>query len=487
MYSQSISVDLGASSGRVMLGRWDGHALGLDELHRFSNDPVRVNGTLYWDMLRLLHEIKQGLSKAAQRGAVASIGIDTWGVDFALLNRQGQMLANPVHYRDDRTDSVPEAVAQLIPPRALYEETGLQALPFNTVYQLYALRRQDPDLLARAHQLLFLPDLLGYFLTGQAVTELSIARTSQLLNVHTLRWSEEVFGPLDLPRGMFAKLVPAGTTLGTLLPEVQAETGLGPVPVISVCGHDTQSAVCAVPSKEDKFVFLSSGTWSLLGTELDEPIVSDLSFRHNITNEGGAGKTRFLKNITGLWLIQESRRWYNRQCGNYGYADLERLALEAPAFQRFINPDDPLFAGPGNIPQRIHDFCAKTGQPVPQSVGETVRCIYESLALKYRATLEKLQDCTGTSYPCLHVIGGGVKDTLLCQMTASACGIPVLAGPAEATVLGSIAVQMIARNELADLTEARRAIANSTQVQKYTPEEEAAWTEAYRSFTDVAL
>ena len=484
MQRNYIAVDLGASSGRVMLGRWDGHTLALEELHRFSNDAVRLCGTLYWDILRILHEIKQGLIKAAQYD-IASIGIDTWGVDFGLLDKQGRLLENPVHYRDARTRGIIEAVGEVFPLRDLYGETGLQFMECNTVFQLYALKTQRPELLETADRLLLLPDLLGHFLTGKQATELSIARTSQLLNIDTLDWSSRVFETLGLPRDLLGDIVPSGTPLGALLPDVREETGLGAVPVVSVCGHDTQSAVCAVPSREEGFAFLSSGTWSLFGTELDKPIVNDTSFALNITNEGGFGKTRFLKNITGLWLIQESRRHWNRHGGSYSYADLERLALQAPAFARFIDPDDDAFASHGDIPGRIRAYCERTGQPVPESIGETVRCIYESLAMKYRATLEKLQACTGRAYPRLHVVGGGVKDGLLCQMTANACGVPVLAGPAEATVLGNVLAQMIAQGEVSGLAQARDVVRGSFEVREYEPEDCEAWAEAYQRFKNI--
>ena len=480
-----IAIDLGASSGRVMLGRWDGKALDLQELHRFSNDAVRVCGTLYWDILRLVHEIKQGLAKASEYDAIAAIGIDTWGVDFGLLDKNGRLLENPVHYRDSRTDGVAEQADKLIPPRELYEETGLQRLPFNTIYQLYALKTQRPELLEQAKNLLFLPDLLGYFLTGKMTTEMSIARTSQLLNVHTGNWSSRIFESLDLPKELFGEIVPSGMPLGMLLPEIQEETGLGSVPVISVCGHDTQSAVCAVPAESEDFAFISSGTWSLFGTELDKPIVNGTSYATNITNEGGFEKIRFLKNITGLWLIQESRRFWNRRGNNYSYGDLERLSCEAPAFARFIDPDDPAFIAHGNVPGRIREYCVKTGQSPPETVGETVRCIYESLAIKYRATLEKLEACTGNRYARLHVMGGGVKDGLLCKMTANACGIPVLAGPAEATVLGNILVQMIAQGEVDGLKEARQVVRESVELKEYAPEDKGKWDEAYERFVTI--
>jgi len=356
-------------------------------------------------------------------------------------------------------------------------------MPFNTIYQLVSLKTRRPEALENAGRLLFLPDLLGYFLTGALATERSIARTSQLLNVHTGAWSRRIFETLDLPRGLCGEIVPSGTALGALLPEAREETGLGAVPVISVCGHDTQSAVCAVPAGAEEFAFLSSGTWSLFGTELDRPIVNDTSFAMNMTNEGGFDKTRFLKNITGLWLIQESRRHWNRHGNDYSYGDLERLALETPAFQRFIDPDDPVFLAHGDVPGRIREYCARTGQSPPETVGKTVRCVYESLAMKYRATLEKLSICTGRDYGCLHVMGGGVKDGLLCKMTANACGIPVLAGPAEATVLGNVMAQMVAGGEVNGLREVREAVRGSVEVREYEPEDVEEWAEGYERFS----
>ncbi|MDR1928015.1 MAG: rhamnulokinase [Oscillospiraceae bacterium] len=467
----SIAVDLGASSGRVMLGSFDGGKIRLQELHRFANDPVRVNGTLHWDILRLFHDIKQGLTAAAQTGLpIQSIGIDTWGVDFALLGEEGEMLENPVHYRDGRSCGMLAEAEKRFAPDALYRETGVQFMEFNTVFQLLSLRLRRPALLERAARLLFLPDLLGYFLTGKQQTEYSIASTSQLLDAGTGDWSQTVLDKLELPRRLLGRIVPPGTVLGELLPCVCEECGLPPVPVISVCGHDTQSAVTAVPSGEERFAFLSSGTWSLFGTELDRPIVNGQTRRLNITNEGGyAGKIGFLKNITGLWLIQESRRHWNRRGAGYSYADLERLALAAPQNRAFIDPDDPSFVPPGDLPARVQEFCRRTGQPVPEGAGEIIRCIYESLAKKYGETLRKIQSCTGRVYPCLHVIGGGAKDALLCQMTADACGIPVLAGPIEATVLGNIAVQLLSSGELSDLAQARGVIAAGSDMKAYQP------------------
>ncbi|MDR2647151.1 MAG: rhamnulokinase [Oscillospiraceae bacterium] len=456
-----VAIDFGASSGRVMLGRFDGASIQLEELHRFSNDPVMVSGTLHWDVLRLLHEIKQGLAKAAQSGAdVRSIGVDTWGVDFALLDERGQMLQNPVHYRDARNTGAVASAAKHYPLQDFYAETGIQFMDWNTAFQLHAIRQAQPELLERADRLLFLPDLFGYFLTGQMTTEYSIAGTSQLLSLSTGDWSEIVMEKLKLPKRLFGKIVPSGTYLGALLPEIQRETGLGSVPVVSVCGHDTQSARAAVPSKTPRFAFLSSGSWSLLGTETDKPIADERSFARNITNEAGFGGTfGFLKNINGLFFIQESRRYFNRDGAQYGYADLERLATEVPRNLALIDPNDPLFVAPGDIPVRVQQYCSNTNQPVPQSIGEIIRCIYESLAQKYKDVLLDLQTCTGKTYDRLHVIGGGAKDGYLCQLTANACGIDVMAGPVEATVLGNLCVQLIQAGKLESIAAAREMLA----------------------------
>ncbi len=478
-----LAIDLGASSGRVMLGRFDGRAIRLEELRRFSNEAVSLNGTLYWDILCLLREIKQGLRAAAQLGEeIHGIGIDTWGVDFGLLDARGRLMENPVHYRDARNRGMIEEAARLFPLDKLYDATGIQFMEFNTVFQLLALRLQRPEFLERANRLLFLPDLLGYFLTGNTATEYSIASTSQLLDIGSGGWSAEITERLGLPRRILGDITPPGTQLGTLLPEIQEECGLPAVPVFSVCGHDTQSAITAVPCAEGDFAFISSGTWSLFGTELDRPLVNETTRRLNITNEGGYnGKIGFLKNITGLWLIQESRRHWlahpesarfnneTEKTDTFSYAELEQLARHAPPSLARIDPDDPVFIPPGDMPARVQACCRAASLPVPQTVGEILRCIYDSLAEKYRETLQKIQACTGKTYPCLHVIGGGVRDTLLCQMTADACGIPVKAGPVEATVLGNIAMQLLATGALGSLAEARRVIAEEGIRAEYAP------------------
>ena len=478
-----LAFDFGASSGRAIIGALDGGKITLTEVHRFTNDPVRVNGTLYWDTLRLFYEIKQGIIKAKLAGGFDSIGIDTWGVDFGLIDEHGCLLENPIHYRDSRTKGMIEELFKALPREEVYGITGIQFMELNTVYQLLSLKKQRPHILDRADKLLFTPDLFSYLLTGEKVTEYSIATTSQLVDVHTHDWSDKILDAIGVDRGLFAPMVPSGTVVAELSEDICEECGVSPVPVIAVCGHDTQSAITAVPCPEGDFAFISSGTWSLFGTEIPEPIVNEKTLEINITNEGGYGDTTgFLKNIVGLWLIQESRRHWLRHGREYSYADLEKLALEAEPFAHFIDPDYGEFGRMGNIPQRIRDYCkAKTGRE-PSDTGTVVRCIYESLAMKYRMTFEKIKACTGRDYSEIHVIGGGVKDGLLCQMTANACGVPVLAGPTEATVLGNIAVQLISQGCIRDVTEARKIIANSENIKVYNPENTEAWDKAYKQF-----
>ena len=481
-----LAFDFGASSGRAILGIYNGDTIELREVHRFSNDPVDVRGTTYWDVLRLFYEIKQGILKAKLEGGFDSIGIDTWGVDFGLIDEFGCLVENPIHYRDLRTKGMIEEAFRSIPKEEFYQKTGIQFMELNTVFQLLSLRKYRPHILERADRLLFMPDLFAYLLTGEKHTEYSIATTSQMIDIETKTWSDDILRRLDIPRRLLGDVIPSGTVSGMLGEDVCAECGVPSVPVIAVCGHDTQSAISAVPSDEKDFVFLSSGTWSLFGTELDAPIVNETSREINVTNEGGFGyATGFLKNIIGLWLIQESRRQWRREGQEYSYADLERLALASEPFRCFIDPDAPEFVPRGDIPGRVRDYCAKTGQAVPQTVGEIMRCIYESLAMKYRQTLEKISLCTGKTYGKIHVIGGGVKDTLLCQMTANACGVPVLAGPIEATVLGNLAVQLIACGALRDIAEARAMVARSETLREYIPADAKLWQDAFERYTQV--
>lgn len=483
MTKRVLAFDFGASSGRAIIGCFDGDKITLEEVHRFSNDPVSVGGTVYWDVLRLFYEIKQGIIKAKIAGGFDSIGIDTWGVDFGLIDSEGKLMENPVHYRDARTVGLVDEAFKTMPKEKLYGITGIQFMELNTLFQLISLKKYRPWMLERADKMLFMPDLFGYMLTGKMCAEYSIASTSQLIDLDKRTWSKEILDAFGIKESVFAPLVQPGTVLGELSKEICEECGVDPVPVISVCGHDTQSAITSVPCEDGDFAFLSSGTWSLFGTELDKPIVNETSMNINITNEGGFdGSTGFLKNIIGLWLIQESRRQWKREGKEYSYADLEKLALAAEPFKCFIDPDAPEFVPHGNIPERVREFCRKTGQYVPETVGEIMRCIYESLAMKYRLTFEKLRECTERDYPVIHVIGGGTKDGLLCQMTANSCDRTVKAGPIEATVMGNVAVQLMSDGSVKNIGQARKIVADSSELKTFEPKDTDKWAKAYEDF-----
>lgn len=486
MTKRVLAFDFGASSGRAIIGCFDGDKITLEEVHRFSNDPVSVGGTVYWDVLRLFYEIKQGIIKAKIAGGFDSIGIDTWGVDFGLIDSEGKLMENPVHYRDARTAGLVDEAFKTMPKEKLYGITGIQFMELNTLFQLISLKKYRPWMLERADKMLFMPDLFGYMLTGKMCAEYSIASTSQLIDLDKRTWSKEILDAFGIKESVFAPLVQPGTVLGELSKEICEECGVDPVPVISVCGHDTQSAITSVPCVDGDFAFLSSGTWSLFGTELDKPIVNETSMNINITNEGGFdGSTGFLKNIIGLWLIQESRRQWKREGKEYSYADLEKLALAAEPFKCFIDPDAPEFVPHGNIPERVREFCRKTGQYVPETVGEIMRCIYESLAMKYRLTFEKLRECTERDYPVIHVIGGGTKDGLLCQMTANSCDRTVKAGPIEATVMGNVAVQLMSDGSVKNIGQARKIVADSSELKTFEPKDTDKWAGAYENFLKV--
>lgn len=486
MTKRVLAFDFGASSGRAIIGCFDGGKITLEEVHRFSNDPVSVGGTVYWDVLRLFYEIKQGIVKAKIAGGFDSIGIDTWGVDFGLIDSEGKLMENPVHYRDARTVGLVDEAFKTMPKEKLYGITGIQFMELNTLFQLISLKKYRPWMLERADKMLFMPDLFGYMLTGKMCAEYSIASTSQFIDLDKRTWSKEILDAFGIKESIFAPIVQPGTVLGELSKEICEECGVAPVPVISVCGHDTQSAITSVPCENGDFAFLSSGTWSLFGTELDKPIVNETSMNINITNEGGFdGSTGFLKNIIGLWLIQESRRQWKREGKEYSYADLEKLALAAEPFKCFIDPDAPEFVPHGNIPERVREFCRKTGQYVPETVGEIMRCIYESLAMKYRLTFEKLRECTERDYPVIHVIGGGTKDGLLCQMTASSCDRTVKAGPIEATVMGNVAVQLMSDGSVENIGQARKIVAASSELKTFEPKDTDKWASAYEDFLKV--
>lgn len=454
-----LAVDLGASSGRVMLGSFDGEKITVEELHRFSNDPVILGNTMYWDFLRLFHEIKQGLIKSKAYGKIDSISVDTWGVDFGLLDKEGNLLGNPVHYRDARVNGMLDKSFEKIDKDTFYGITGNQFMEINTVFQLLYLALNKKELLEQADSLLMMPDLFNYYLSGGKCCEYSIASTTQMLDAVKKNWSDEVIEKLGLPARLLQQVVPSGTTVGTLSPQLCEELGIEPMKVVAGAGHDTQCALAAVPTGEKDFIFISCGTWCLFGTELDEPIIDENSARFNITNEGGVGgKISFLKNIIGLWLIQESRRQWMREGKEFSFGELEKLAAKEEPFRSLIDPDAPEFAPSGNVPRRIREFCKRTGQPVPETEGQIVRCINESLALKYRMAFEEIRECTGKEYPVIHMVGGGTQSALLCQLTANACGRPVYAGPVEATVYGNVAIQLMAEGAVGSLEEIRSVI-----------------------------
>lgn len=478
-----LAIDLGASSGRAIIGSYDDDVITLQEVHRFSNDPVNVMGTMYWDVLRLFHEIKQSIIKAKPYGRIESIAIDTWGVDFGLLDKNGRLLENPVHYRDCRTHGTLKRISDYISHKRLYEITGIQLMKINTVFQLLAIKESRPELLESADKLLLMPDLFAYLLTGKMQAEMSIASTTQLFDAKEKCWSEEIISALGLPMSLFAPIVKSGSEYGVLSKQICAELDVEPCKVISICGHDTQSAQIAVPTDKESFAFLSCGTWSLLGTEIDNPIITEASARLNVSNETCyGGKTSCLKNIIGLWLIQESRRQWQREGKDYSYAALESMARNCEPLKCFINPDDDAFVPAGNIPERVREYCKRTNQYVPLNDGEVIRCIYDSLAMKYREAVSELEECTGKSFKKLHMVGGGTKDRLLACLTANACGITVSCGPVEATAFGNCALQLMNENEIESLAEARKVISRSEKLYYFTPEDCDKWANAYEIY-----
>ena len=486
MKKRVLAFDFGASSGRAIVGVFDGDKIELREVHRFSNDPVKINGTFYWDVQRLFFEIKQGILKAKVDGGFDSIGIDTWGVDFGLLRKDGTLVENPVHYRDARNDGMVELAKKYMSHEEMYDITGIQFMDFNTIFQLLSLKENRPYILEEADKLLFMPDLLSYMLSGVKSTEYSIATTSQMVDLKTHDWSDKILDTFGIKKDLLTPIVPTGAVIGQLSDDICEELGVPKADIISVASHDTQSAITAAPCENDDFAFISCGTWSLFGTEVKEPILNEASKKLNVTNEGGYDYTiAFLKNICGLWLIQESRRQWIREGKEYSYADLEKMALECEPFKCFIDPDAPEFAPMGNIPKRVQEYCEKTNQYVPQTVGEIMRCIYESLAMKYRYTFDGIKDCTGKDYDRIHVMGGGTKDKLLLSMTAQSCNVDVYGGPIEATALGNIAVQLMSSGAISDIKQARKIIADGENLKLYTPDNRDEWENAYSTFKKI--
>jgi rhamnulokinase len=482
-----LAFDLGAESGRGLVGAFDGERLGLDVVHRFPNGAVQTLDSLQWDVLRLYGEMVAALRKAgAEHGELASIGVDTWGVDFALLGRDGTLLGNPRHYRDPHTEDVMDLAFAAVPPDEVFRQTGIQFMRFNTLFQLLALKRDRSPLLDVAETMLLIPDLFHYWFTGIKVNEYTDASTSQMIDPHTRVWATDLVRRFGLPERILGSLVQPGTVLGPLRPSIAAQAGVGAIPVIAPATHDTAAAVAAVPAQGGSWAYISSGTWSLMGVETRRPMTGEDTRRVNFTNEGGVdGTIRLLKNIMGLWLVQECRRAWERAGQAYTYEELMRLAEAAPPFAGVLNPDDPTFILPPSMPAAITDFCHKTGQAVPQEPGPIVRCALEGLALRYRWVLERLEELVGRRLETIHVVGGGSQNTLLCQLTADACNRPVVAGPVEATAIGNVLVQMLGLGQLGSLGDGRAVVRRSFDVRTYEPRQPERWQAPYQRFLEL--
>jgi len=481
MSKHYLACDLGAESGRLMLGSLDSGKLTLEEIHRFPNVPIVVDGSLRWNIPALFDELKAGLCKAAARRLpIASISTDSWGVDYLLYDESGELMSPTFHYRDPRCPGGVQKAYAKVSWEAVFAETGIQFMQFNTIFQMAA---ESPERLARARLVLGIGDGFNHWLCGVARFEESLASTTQLYNPRTRNWSARLLEALGLPAAIFPPIVPSGATLGPLRPALAQETGLEAVQVVASCSHDTGAAVAAVPAAGDDWAYLSSGTWSLMGVEWPEPVINDVSREMNFTNEiGYGGSVRLLKNIIGLWLVQECRREWELTGNAYDYGALTQMAEAAPAFVSLINPADACFISPGNMPGKIADQCVGLGQPVPASPGAHIRCILESLALFYRVVFERVERLVGRKLRRLHIVGGGSKNTLLNQFTANALQIPVVAGPVEATAAGNLLVQAIALGDLPSLAAARQVLRESFPVQTFEPENTAEWQAAFDRF-----
>jgi len=481
-----IAVDLGAESGRVMLGTVSEEKLTLDEIHRFANGPVDLDGTLRWDFDRLAVEVKAGIGKAvkAADSRPVGIGIDTWGVDFGLVDAEGCLIELPYHYRDSRTQGMLEKAFDTMGKRAIYDHTGIQFMVLNSVYQLLAMRTAEHPALAKTDKLVMMADLFAYILCGRVVSEYTLASTTQLMDMRTGQWSRAMFEGLDLPMRVMPAVVKPGTIIGSLTPRVAAEIGCERIPVVAVGTHDTASAVAAVPASPGRWAYLSSGTWSLMGVEIPQAIIDDKTFEHEFTNEGGVeGTIRLLKNIMGLWLIQECKRQWQREGHDLSYTEIADMARKAAPFAAHIDVDDRRFLAPGDMTPRIHEHLSRTGQRQIEDKGQIVRVVMESLALKYRGVMERIEDVVGHRVDVLHIVGGGIQNELLCQFTASALGKKVIAGPIEATAAGNILMQARAVGQIGSLEELRALVRNSFELKEYTPQDAAAWTKHYKKHT----
>ena len=481
-----LAFDFGAESGRALLGTFDGEKIDLQEVHRFANRPVSLpigddQSTLHWNILQLWAEIKTGLTIAARDSVpIAGIGIDTWGVDFGLLDRNGTLIANPVHYRDARTDGMMEVVFRQVSRADVFEQTGIQFMQLNTLYQLMALVSQKSPLLDVAQTFLTIPDLFNFWLTGEKVSEFSIATTTQMYDPRQRAWATPMLQKLGIPTHILPQIIASGTRIGHLTASLAQETGIGEIPVVAPVCHDTGSAVAAVPAERENFVWLSSGTWSIMGVEVAEPVINQQALAFNLTNEGGIdGTFRLCKNVTGLWLLQECLRTWAQAGNSYTYAEAGQLAAAAQPLRSLVDPDYAEFLKPGDMPARIRAFCQRTDQPILERPDEIIRCVLESLALKYRMVLESLELTLGYSLGPIHIVGGGSQNVLLNQFTANATKRQVITGPVEATATGNILVQALGLGDLSSLAEGRELVKRSTERGIYEPSGEAAWDDAY--------
>jgi rhamnulokinase len=485
--SYHLAFDLGAESGRAVLGKLQGGRLSVREIHRFPNTPVRLFGHIHWNIFALFDEMKKAMKACAAEvpSGPASIGVDTWGVDFGLLSRDGSILGLPFCYRDPRTQGAMEDYLKLVPRQALYEATGIQFMPFNTLFQVYAMVRDRSPLLDAASDLLFMPDLFNYLLSGRKASEFTMATTSQIFNPRTRSWNPGLFQAMGISKNILQDVLEPGTVLAPLLPEVAGETGLKEIPIVATASHDTGAAVAAVPARGGNWAYISSGTWSLVGVEEKAPIITPEALDRNFTNEGGlAGTIRFLKNVTGLWLVQQCRRaWEGTRA--YSYDELTRLAAGTPPFRALIDPDAPEFLNPPDMPEAIRDYCRKTGQVPPATDASLVRSIFESLALKYRLVIDQMEEVVGHPVERIHIIGGGSQNRLLCQFAADATGRPVSAGPAEATAVGNILVQAMALKSVGSHEEMRTVVRDSFEPADYEPRQDKTWRDAFDRFRTV--
>lgn len=483
-----LACDLGASSGKVICGELDNEKLFLEEIHRFSNDPVIFLNHIHWDILRLIYEVKQGLLKAdkAFPGDISSIGVDTWGVDYGLLGKSGELLDNPYHYRDARTKGMVEKFSKLMMKEKLFHITGLQTAVFNTLYQLLAAKTLENDTLERSKALLLMPDLINYALTGVMVSEYTNVTTTQLYNFDEDDWDDTILKKIGIPKYLFGKVVKPGYVVGNIRENVCKELNISPIKVISVASHDTASAVASIPCKNENTAFISTGTWLLVGTEIDKPIISDLVQKYNFTNEGGvSNKINLIKNVVGLWLIQECKRSWEKKGICIGFPELNEMARREKGFISFVDPDDPVFFSQGDMPEKIKEYCKRTNQYIPQSIGQIIRCIEESLAFRCRWAIEKIEEVTSKKIGIIHMVGGGIRDELLCQLIANALGRKVIAGPVEATSIGNIIIQALALGEIRNIEQGREIVENSFETKEFSPEIFEEWNKNYDRFINL--